>query len=152
MSMSQHNFEELAQTIAPLLLQMHPAGRAILMAKLVLELRRSQAKRIAQQKNTDGSSFAPRKLREQKSIREKMFNKIRTTQHLRTFSNSEQAAVGFMGRIARIARVHQYGLMDSPEQGQRKVKYAKRDLLGFSRSDIEMIEKFIFAYIAENKN
>jgi hypothetical protein len=41
-----------------------------------------------------------------------MFNKVRTTKYLKTTQDENQLSVGFYGRVARIARVHQEGLTD----------------------------------------
>lgn len=141
--MSDHNVDELIETITPLILQMHPAGRAVLMAKLALELHRSQARRITQQRNPDGTTFQRRKnIRDSNGdIRLRMFNKIRTYRFLKEQHTADYVAIGFVGRIARIARVHQFGLNDRPGKGQNFIRYPKRELLGFSPEDIRLIER-----------
>ncbi|MNT97849.1 Phage virion morphogenesis family protein [compost metagenome] len=48
-------------------------------------------------------------------------------------------SVGFTGRIARIARVHQYGLKDRAERGAPDVKYEIRETLGFTGVDLDLI-------------
>ena len=59
-------------------------------------------------------------------------------------SNGNEVSVGFNGSSAAIAAVHQYGLSSSPSKYKDfKVLYAQRELLGFSDSDLEMIEDLI---------
>ncbi|MNF16366.1 Phage virion morphogenesis family protein [compost metagenome] len=59
-------------------------------------------------------------------------------------------SVGFTGRIARIARVHQYGLKDRAEPGAPDVRYDKRELLGFTEVDINLIRDEILAQLSIN--
>ncbi|WP_377153678.1 phage virion morphogenesis protein [Roseateles sp. UC29_93] len=79
-------------------------------------MRRQQQQRIAAQLNPDGSRFEARKatLRDRKGKirRGAMFAKIRTAAHLRIEASPDEASVGFAGRVARIASVHQLGLRD----------------------------------------
>ena len=73
-----------------------------------------------------------------------MFAKLRTARHLKVRSNGNEVSVGFNGSSAAIASVHQYGLSASPSKNKDfKVQYAQRELLGFSDSDLEMIEDLI---------
>lgn len=130
-----------------------PAGRRRLARQLAQALRLSQAARIAAQENPDGSAFAPRKpqaakpertprgrLRRKKGrIRRKvarraMFAKLRTAAFLRGRAEADGVAVGFEGAAARIARVHQEGLVDQVNRGrpEPRVVYAARRVLGFS--------------------
>ncbi len=68
-----------------------------------------------------------------------MFNKL--PRQLKTQYSSGHAAVGLAGRNAQIARVHQYGLNDRPSRNAQPVRYARRELLGFSTDDHTWIEK-----------
>lgn len=46
--------------------------------------------------------------------------------------------------------MHQYGLYSKlSEYKNFKVKYAQRELLGFTEEDIEMIERFVLKAIAD---
>ncbi|HHF6565507.1 TPA: phage virion morphogenesis protein [Haemophilus influenzae] len=46
--------------------------------------------------------------------------------------------------------VHQYGLTARPSKEKDvKVRYAQRELLGFTEEDIEMIERFVLRAIAD---
>lgn len=124
---------------------------------IALELRRSQQKRIAAQMAPDGSPFAPRRpqgqsLRDKRgSIRRRkgaMFVKLRTARWLKATATAQGAEVGFVGRVARLARVHQEGLSDQVAPGGRVVRYAARRLLGFSSADREMIRDRILDHLS----
>ena len=132
-----------------LLARLDPAARRKLTLKIAQDLRRQQQTRIQAQQNPDGTPYAPRKQR--KNIRGKqgrikkqkasMFNKLRTNTHLKAKADGNGLEVGFYGRVARIARVHQYGLRDSVVAGGGEVGYEKRRVLGFS-ANMRIIPNF----------
>ena len=122
------------------------------------DMRQRERQRITAQQNTDGSAFPPRKpqpprFREKQGrIRRKMFTKLKSDKYLkmRRAQQGEGQAVEvgfFSGRIARIARVHQYGLRDRPRKGVREVQYPRRELVGFSKDDeafiLDSVVKFL---------
>lgn len=118
-----------------------PAQRRALMRDLVQQLRRSQADRIAAQRNPDGSPFEPRKpqptLREARGrLRRTMFERLRTPSHLKASANSDGAELHISGESGRIARVHQFGLQDRVQRGRGlTIRYPVRELLGFTDDD-----------------
>jgi hypothetical protein len=74
------------------------------------------------------------KLRRKGTIRQKaMFRKLRNGRNLRAGSTDLEAWIGFSGRAAEIARVHQDGLRDKPSAKGRAVRYAQRGLLGLTQ-------------------
>lgn len=144
------NVLELANYLQPLLERLSMGERARLAKQIGRDLRKSQGKRISEQKNPDGSSYTPRRkrLREQKGkIKRKMFTKIKNTSNLKVLSNADSIAIGFVGRVARIARVHQEGLKDRAEKGAPDVVYPKRELLGFTDQDIKLVEDSFLKHI-----
>lgn len=144
------NVLELANYLQPLLERLSMGERARLANQIGRDLRKSQGKRISEQKNPDGSSYTPRRkrLREQKGkIKRKMFTKIKNTSNLKVLSNADSIAIGFVGRVARIARVHQEGLKDRAEKGAPDVVYPKRELLGFTEQDIKLVEDSFLKHI-----
>lgn len=144
------NVLELANYLQPLLERLSMGERARLAKQIGRDLRKSQGKRISEQKNPDGSSYTPRRkrLREQKGkIKRKMFTKIKNTSNLKVLSNADSIAIGFVGRVARIARVHQEGLKDRAEKGAPDVVYPKRELLGFTEQDIKFVEDSFLKHI-----
>lgn len=150
-----NKLEALETWASGLLEQLQPSARNQLARSIGQELRRSQRKRVLTQQNPDGSKFAPRKKRDlrgkQGRIRRKveMFKKLRTATYMKTRGDSNAATVGFTGRIARIARVHQYGLKDRAEQGAPEVRYEEREVLGFTEADLDMIRDGLLKYLTK---
>lgn len=137
--------------VAALLAKLDEGERRKLLGAVARDLRRSQSKRITTQRNPDGSAFAPRKpkdLRGKKGrIKGKMFTKLKSARYMRTQSTANGLSVGFVGRVSRIARVHQYGLKDRPERGQADVQYEARQLLGFSGDELENIRNMLIDHL-----
>lgn len=131
----------LEEWVAPLLAKLEARERRQLAATIGRDLRRSQQQRIARQQNPNGSDFAPRKLQEKagRIKRQAMFKKIRQAKYLKLRTSANGLSVGFFGRVARVARVHQYGLRDRVRRGGKEVRYEQRELLGFSGTDIDAI-------------
>lgn len=147
------NLEALEDWAGVLLARLEPAERSKLARTIGQQLRRSQQKRLVAQQNPDGSKFAPRKQRnlrgKQGRIRRKlaMFKKLRTASYLKVRGDSNAVTVGFTGRIARIARVHQYGLKDRAEPGAPDVRYEQREVLGFTDADLDLIRDSLLAHL-----
>ncbi|MFA6125078.1 MAG: phage virion morphogenesis protein [Sphingomonas sp.] len=64
-----------------------------------------------------------------------MFRKLRAARNLRADATDQEAWIGFTGRAAEIARVHQDGLRDKPAAKAKPVRYAKRTLLGLTDAE-----------------
>ena len=147
--------EEIQAKLTALIANLSPQARRQLGRKIGQALRKSQSNRIARQQNPDGSAFEPRKPRKEfgkkkeRIKRKAMFAKLRTVRHLKVRSNGNEISVGFNGSSAAIAAVHQYGLSASPSKNKDfKVQYAQRELLGFSESDVDLIEDLIIEQLS----
>ncbi|NWD81895.1 phage virion morphogenesis protein [Pseudomonas reactans] len=153
-----NNLEALETWAAVLLDRLEPGERGKLARSIGQELRRSQQKRVMAQENPDGSKYAPRKQRDlrgkQGRLKRKlaMFKKLRTASYLKVRGDSNAVTVGFTGRIARIARVHQYGLKDRAERGAPDVSYEQREILGFADTDLDLIRNHLLAHLTAQKN
>ncbi|MHC5192728.1 phage virion morphogenesis protein [Pseudomonas frederiksbergensis] len=149
-----NRLEALEDWAAGLLGQLEPTSRNKLARSLGQALRRSQQQRIITQRNPDGSKYAPRKQRnlrgKQGRVKRKvhMFRKLRTSSFLKTQGDGNSISVGFTGRIARIAKVHQYGLKDRAEQGAPDVKYEQREVLGFTEEDLDLIRNGLLEHLS----
>lgn len=137
-----------------LLVKIEPKERRKINQTIARELRRSQQQRIKAQCNPDGTIYAPRKKSPQRSktgsIKQKaMFHKLAMASRLKMNSTASAVGIAFMARNARIARVHQYGLSDSPGGKSPRVKYDKRELLGFTDSDLEMIKDRLIDHLGD---
>lgn len=142
-----------------LLVQLSPKGRRAATTQIARELRRSQQKRIASQKNPDGSAYDARKPRSNpdgkardkrgRLKRAAMFAKLRTTRYLKTEADAAGLAIGFDGRVARVARVHQYGETDRVAPNGVEYKYPARMLLGLTTEDRELIRDVLLNHLTK---
>lgn len=138
---------------AAFLQRLAPGERRQLAGQIARELRRSQAARIAAQENPDGSAFKarkpqPRKLRDKIGglKRGPMFKKLRLANRLKIIeATGQQVAVGFTGRNAHIARVHQDGLAE--KSGNRTIPYPQRRLLGLTEADSSRLMDTVLAFL-----
>ncbi|MEP8549111.1 phage virion morphogenesis protein [Enterobacter mori] len=141
------DFKPFDNQLAGLLAALSPAGRRKLAGDIAKELRKSQQQRIKQQKAPDGSLYQARKRQPLRAktgrIKRAMFQKLRTSRYMKATGRENSAVVEFTGKVQRIARVHQYGLKDKPNIHAKNIQYTERRLLGFSRSDKQIIERMI---------
>ena len=148
-----NDLEALEDWAGVLLSKLEPAARIKLARSIGQGLRRTQQTRMISQQNPDGSKFVPRKQRnlrgKQGRIKRKlaMFKKLRTASYLKVRGDSNAVTVGFTGRTARIARVHQYGLTDRAERGAPNVQYEKREIIGFTDADIDLIRNSLLNHL-----
>jgi len=145
------DFEPIEELGRDLLLRTAAPERARLMRSIGREIRKSQSDRIAAQRDPDGAAFAPRRPKPNRGgkrgrLRQaKMFRKLSMAKSLKGGGNADEAWVGFGGRAARIAGIHQEGLADAPAPGQPKVRYARRVLLGLTETERQRILDLILA-------
>lgn len=141
------DFKPFDNQLAGLLAALSPAGRRKLAGDIAKELRKSQQQRIKQQKAPDGSPYQARKRQPIRAksgrIKRAMFKKLRTSRYMKAAGRENSAVVEFTSKVQRIARVHQHGLKDRPNAHAQKVQYAERQLLGFSQSDKQTLQKAI---------
>ncbi|WP_433589657.1 phage virion morphogenesis protein [Pseudomonas koreensis] len=149
-----NRLDALEDWAAGLVGQLEPESRKKLARSIGRDLRRSQQQRIIAQQNPDGSKYAPRKnpnLRRKKGrvkLKLKMFEKLRLARLFRFQGNENAISVGFAGRVARIASVHQHGSKDRAAKEAPVVKYRKREILGFTDSDLTVIHKHLINHIS----
>lgn len=147
--MSQ-DIHDLANHIQPFIEKLSVSERAKLAQSIGRDLRKNQSNRITSQKNPDGSGYAPRRkrLRDQKGkIKRRMFDKLKNNSNLILRTNADSISLGFVGRVARIAKVHQYGLRDRVSRKGVTFDYPKRELLGFNIQDIQLIKDLMLEHI-----
>ncbi len=143
------SLDQLAAWAGPLLAKLAPPARRAAMREVATLLRQRQAARIKAQQNPDGTPYEARRPRAQLqakagAIRREMFARMRRPATLRKSSTDDAAVVYIAGGAASTARVHQYGLRDRVDWRQAKsplVRYARRELLGLSDTDIGAIAR-----------
>lgn len=146
------NLNQLATWAAPLLAKLSSQERRAMMRELAIGLRKRQSDRIKAQQNVDGSAYVPRKPQrlirsKQGRIKQTLFNKLTKASHLKIAITEGSAALGFDGRTARIARVHQLGLRDKVSRYRNEYDYPKRELLGFSDDDQTWARDFLIDHL-----
>lgn len=140
------------------LAKLQPAQRRAINHKIAIDLRRSEAQRIKAQQGPDGAAYPPRKKRKElkgkkgkkgriKQQKTAMFAKIRTVKHMKVKARGDQIEVEFFGWVARVARVHQFGLQERVSKNGEIYSYARRALLGITDLDRTLIRYFLLQHI-----
>ena len=153
------DLSQLETWCEPLLAKLQPGKRTQLARKIGQALRRSQHQRIVANKAPDGGSFLPRKRKDGgtpirakkgrvKRKKDLMFQRISRTDYMKVDASPSAAAVGFMGRVARIARVHQEGRTDRINREGRTARYPVRQLLGFTDADKRLVRDLLIEHLA----
>lgn len=146
-------FTELEGFLIAQLAKLSPARRRRIARKIGMEIRKANAKRIADNTQPDGTAMTPRKPRRASAgkgaaKRGRMFRKMRLARSFKVNPSANGVSVGFEGAVAHTARAHHYGLTDfvgKTEAGKTvRTKYAERVLLGFAPEDHDMIADIIF--------
>jgi phage virion morphogenesis protein len=144
------DFAPIADLAGALLRNVAGPARRTLLRQVAREGQQANRTRIAGQVQPDGTPFEPRRAKPTKKgrIRQKaMFRKLRLARYLKAGSTENQAWIGFNGRAAAVARIHQDGLADAPARGQAKVRYARRVLLGLSDADRERVMDLLLDHV-----
>lgn len=147
--MSVSELNPLIDRLSGIIQSAEPAARKALIKQIAANVRRTQAERINENKNPDGSQYEARKtsrLAEKKgSIRRKMFRKMARVKWLKARATASEASIEFIGYASRIARVSQYGLRDRVNKRGLEVKYPQRELLGLTGEEMNMIEDIVLS-------
>lgn len=141
-----------------LMLRLEPDARRKLSLKVGQSLRRSNAQRIAANKEPDGKAMAPRRPRigpDGKPIRRKrMFRRLRMARNMRIKATPDSVELDFGGGNAqRIAEVHHDGRTDRvgrTRDGRTiRARYEARRLLGFGGDDMERVLESVMQSLAD---
>lgn len=146
------DIDALAGWVEPLLRKMDPAQRRNLMKTISRDLRKENQQRMKAQQNPDGQNWEPRKPRKLRSkrgqVRKKaMFTKLRTAKYLKIRTSPDSAGLAFSGPVGRIAAIHHYGLRAKIDKDGPVYDYPARELLGFSRSDLDRIAERVLEHV-----
>lgn len=146
-----NEFKPFEDKLAGLIASLSPAARRRMTAEIAKELRASQQQRIKRQQAPDGTPYAARKRQPVKGkkgrVKREMFTKLRTNRYMKAKGSNEAAVVEFVGRVQRMARVHQDGLKDRPNRYSDGVNYEERQLLGINKGDSNIVEEIVMSYL-----
>ncbi|WP_432465860.1 phage virion morphogenesis protein [Enterobacter kobei] len=149
-----NEFKPFDDRLNGLIAALLPAARRKLAGEIAKELRKSQQQRIKQQINPDGSPYQARKRQPLRAkngrIKRAMFQKLRTSRYMKAKGRENSALVEFTGKVQRIARVHHYGLQDSPNPHSSDVRYPQRQILGLAKRDKNLIKVLIIECLEGN--
>jgi len=80
--------------------------------------------------------------------RRAMFRRLSSGRYLRSGVNDRGFWVGFSGKASEIAGIHQHGLRDKPSLRARAIPYPKRELIGATDADREMMINMLCEHLA----
>jgi phage virion morphogenesis protein len=80
-------------------------------------------------------------------IRNRMFVNLIKTKWLKAKASPNEASVQFESIANHVARIHHYGLRD--RIGSQEITYPKRELLGFTQEELNMIEDAIVDHLSK---
>lgn len=146
------DLQPIVDRLGALIANLKPAERRRLAGEVARSLRGSQAKRIRDNKAPDGSAFEPKKPQPQLRKRRgglRMFRKLQRAHWLKPRGTASEASLAFAGFAAHIARVNQLGLRDQVSKSGAQYEYPKRELLGFTDTEIKEIETVIINHLAK---
>lgn len=152
--MTPGDLDPLTNALDDLAARIAPAERKKLAGEVATDLRAANAKRMRANVEPDGEPMAPRKRRgsgrlrtkrlrdaprkPKRSVRsERMFRGAAGPKYLRKESSAGEARVGFVGVMARIMAVHQYGQPDTVtrDPSSPTVVYPARVVIGMTPDD-----------------
>ncbi len=144
----ESNISELQPWMQAYVDRLSPQSRKQLLRQVGTSLKKENRKRMTDQKNPDGQAWEPRKPQKQhdkKQNNKKLFLRLRQAKRLRHRVMSDRLQVGFVGRTARLARIHHYGLRQQLKYGE--AKYPARELIGISASDKKLVADLLINHI-----
>lgn len=147
-----NDLNPIVERLEALIANLSTAERRRLSTDVARSLRGSQAQRIRDNKNPDGTPFAAKKSQPQLRKRRgslRMFNKMQRTRWLKPKGTASAAGLTFTGFADQIARVNQYGLRDQVNKNGTQYKYPVRELLGFTNGELETVEEIIIKHLTK---
>ena len=136
----------LTQALAAL----EPGARSALFREIGRELRKRNQRRITRQTAPDGTPWSPRKRDQFGRVRKaaKMMLGLRQARRMALKATPGGLELGYSGRLAQIAAVHQFGAVDAVTEGGAKVKYPTREILGVAPEDLAYLRERIMAALS----
>ena len=144
--MTHNRLSDLEPWAKSILNSLEPKARKPLLRQMAIALRRENQKRITAQTDPEGQKWPPRRKSGGKAAqKKKMMLGLRKARSMRIKASTEGFSVGFTGSNAKIARIHHYGLRQYI--AGRNVQYPKRELLGITTKDREIMQNILITHI-----
>ena len=151
--MSEAGFLALDAWMAKALAALSTAERYALFRTIGRELLVRNRRRMVRQVGPDGEAWAPRARDRHGRVRQagKMMAKLREARRLKVTASGAGVEIGWTGRNARIAAVHQYGALDyvDPANSTAKIRYPVRQLIGLPDDDIAYVRQALLDHLAD---
>lgn len=130
---------------------LEPEARKKLMTEIGRELRTRTRRRMAAQQAPDGTPWRPRKRAMDGRVKSyaKMMQGLRDLRRLDLKATPEGMELGWSGRNAMIANVHQMGDVDEVHRHGPRVKYTARPLIGLPPDDLEFVRQRLLAALPD---
>ncbi|MFM2041552.1 MAG: hypothetical protein RLY86_128 [Pseudomonadota bacterium] len=144
--------DRLEQWLGQAIAALDPGARRQLFRTIGRDLRSRTARRMAAQVGPDGEKWEPRVRDTPGKVRRvaKMMVGLRSARRLKSQAGPAGADIGWTGRTAAIASVHQFGDLDYVDRkvSDTRVRYPVRALLGLPDDDIARVRELILAHLA----
>jgi phage virion morphogenesis protein len=146
--MSAVTFQELDTRLALIAEGLSGAHGKSVMFAIANELRRRNRLRVHAQQNLDGSPYPPRSSNSARAAaKKKLLLWFLDDKRMQANSGENWAEVGFSGRTAELAAVHQFGQTIKPFKKGPAVRYPIRELIGLRQADKQYVRETLAADI-----
>lgn len=151
--MSDDGIVALETWMATVLATLAPVERRSLFRRIGRDLLKRNRAHLTRQIAPDGTAWAPRRRDRHGRVRQagKMMVGLRAARRLKVTATPEGSEIGWTGRDARIATVHQLGALDyvDRQHSDAQARYPRRPLIGLTPEDVAAIRRAVLAHLAE---
>lgn len=151
--MTDPGFLALDAWMAQALAALAPAERRSLFRRIGRELLKRNRAHMTRQLGPDGTAWAPRRRNRHGRVRKagKMMVGLRAARRLKATATPEGSEIGWTGRDARIAAVHQLGALDyvDRKESEAQARYPMRPLIGLTPEDVALVRQSVLTFLAE---
>ena len=151
--MTDPGFAILDAWMANALTALAPAERASLFRRIGRALLQRNRQHMTRQVAPDGTAWAPRQRDRHGRVRQasKMMVGLRAARRMKATATPEGTEVGWSGRDARIAAVHQHGALDyvDRQHSQAQARYPVRALIGLTPDNVALVHGMVMAHLAQ---
>lgn len=149
--MSEVTFSDLGMRFQVIVDGLSGAHGKSVMFRIANELRRRNRLRVIAQQNVDGSPFPPRSSSASRAdAKKKLLLWFLDDKRMQANSGENWAEVGFSGRTAELAAVHQYGKTIKVFKNRPQVRYPIRELIGMRQADKQYVRETLAAELQQS--
>lgn len=150
--MTDPGFLALDAWMAQALAALAPAERRSLFRRIGRDLAKRNRAHMTRQVGPDGAAWAPRARDAHGKVRKatKMMAGLRAARRLKVTATPQSSEIGWNGRDARIAAVHQFGALDYVDRAHSdaKARYPARPLIGLTPEDVAQVRATVLEHLS----